>query len=228
MDPLNLKRLRSDRKRRLFACACVRELWKQLNDRRSRHGVEVAERYADGLATRDEVDAASSGALAARGAASVGKGATAHTRDAAWDAAWAAWDTTASVAWDTARADWAATRASRAAAKYAAQASSRGGLPFGWATARDAAHHRKVLLLDDIAGPDPLPTLHSGWLTWSEGTVPRVAQAIYQERAFDRLPVLADALEEAGCADADILGHLRGPGPHALGCWVVDLLTAKR
>jgi hypothetical protein len=48
-----------------------------------------------------------------------------------------------------------------------------------------------------------------------------------QTTAFDRLPVLADALEEAGCTNADILDHLRGPGPHARGCWAVDLLLGK-
>jgi hypothetical protein len=46
-------------------------------------------------------------------------------------------------------------------------------------------------------------------------------------RALDRLPILADALEEAGCTDADILAHCRGPGPHVRGCWVVDLLLGK-
>jgi hypothetical protein len=59
------------------------------------------------------------------------------------------------------------------------------------------------------------------------GTVPKVAQAIYEERAFDRLPVLADALEDAGCADAGLLGHLRGSGPHVRGCCSVDLLLGK-
>jgi hypothetical protein len=54
-----------------------------------------------------------------------------------------------------------------------------------------------------------------------------MAQAIYDERAFDRLPILADALEDAGCTNADILGHCRGAGPHAKGCWVVDLLLGK-
>jgi hypothetical protein len=54
-----------------------------------------------------------------------------------------------------------------------------------------------------------------------------LASAVYTERAFDRLPVLADALEEAGCVDADILSHLRGAGPHALGCWCLDLLLGK-
>ncbi len=41
------------------------------------------------------------------------------------------------------------------------------------------------------------------------------------------MPVLADALEDAGCADADILAHCRGHGPHVRGCWVVDLVLGK-
>jgi hypothetical protein len=64
-------------------------------------------------------------------------------------------------------------------------------------------------------------------LVWQDGTVPKLAQSIYDERTFDRLPILADALEEAGCDDTDILGHCRGPGPHVHGCWVVDLLLGK-
>lgn len=54
-----------------------------------------------------------------------------------------------------------------------------------------------------------------------------LAQSIYEERALDRLPALANALEEAGCSNADLLAHCRGPGPHARGCWVVDLLLDK-
>jgi hypothetical protein len=71
------------------------------------------------------------------------------------------------------------------------------------------------------------PAIDPAWLAWNGGTVPRLAQSVYDERAFDRLPPLADALEDAGCADADLLGHLRGPGPHVRGCWVVDLLLGK-
>jgi hypothetical protein len=56
----------------------------------------------------------------------------------------------------------------------------------------------------------------------------KLAMAVYQERAFDRLPVLADALEEAGCTDAEILGHCRKPAVHVRGCWLVDLLLAKQ
>jgi hypothetical protein len=54
------------------------------------------------------------------------------------------------------------------------------------------------------------------------------AQAMYQERGFDRMAVLADAMEEAGCTDAAILDHCRRPGEHVRGCWVVDLLLGKK
>jgi hypothetical protein len=65
------------------------------------------------------------------------------------------------------------------------------------------------------------------WLSWSGGTVRKLDQSIYDERAFDRLPVLADALEEAGCTDAVILSHCRSGEGHVRGCWVVDLLLDR-
>ena len=58
-------------------------------------------------------------------------------------------------------------------------------------------------------------------------TVVSIAAAIYADRAFDRLPILADALEEAGCTNADVLLHCRQPGDHVRGCWVVDLVLGK-
>ena len=66
--------------------------------------------------------------------------------------------------------------------------------------------------------------LDSAWLT---PTVVSIAAAICEDRAFDRLPVLADALEEAGCANADVLLHCRTRGEHVRGCWVVDLVLGK-
>jgi hypothetical protein len=63
--------------------------------------------------------------------------------------------------------------------------------------------------------------------TWRAADVLRLADAIYAERAFDRLPVLADLLEEAGATDATLLAHLRGPGPHALGCHALDAVLGK-
>jgi hypothetical protein len=70
--------------------------------------------------------------------------------------------------------------------------------------------------------------LQPSWLGWNGGTVVQIAQAIYYERAFEQLPILADALEDAGCGDADLLAHCRGAGPHVRGCWAVDLLLGKQ
>ncbi len=80
---------------------------------------------------------------------------------------------------------------------------------------------------DVFGNPFQKVRIDSVWLAWNDATVPRIAQAIYDERAFDRLPILADALEDAGCDNADLLAHCRGDGPHVRGCWVVDLLLGK-
>jgi hypothetical protein len=64
--------------------------------------------------------------------------------------------------------------------------------------------------------------------TWLTSTVVSLATAIYGDRAFDRLPILADALEDAGCDNADIFNHCRQPGEHIRGCFVVDLLLGKK
>ncbi len=63
---------------------------------------------------------------------------------------------------------------------------------------------------------------------WRSETVSALATGIYVERAFDRMPILADALEEAGCDHDEVLAHCRGPGPHVRGCWVVDLVLGKK
>ena len=62
---------------------------------------------------------------------------------------------------------------------------------------------------------------------WISPTVKQLAEAIYEERAFDRMPILVDALEEASCSNADILNHCCQPGEHVKGCWVVDLVLGK-
>jgi len=64
-------------------------------------------------------------------------------------------------------------------------------------------------------------------LAWNDGLVRKIAQTIYDEQRFEDMPILCDALEEAGCSNADILTHGRGPGPHARGCWLLDLLLGK-
>jgi anti-anti-sigma factor len=72
-------------------------------------------------------------------------------------------------------------------------------------------------------GPLPDPS----WLAWNDGAIRKMALSIYDDRTFERLPLLADALEDAGCADKDILGHCRGSGEHVRECWVVNLLLGK-
>ena len=64
--------------------------------------------------------------------------------------------------------------------------------------------------------------------SWRSETAVTLASAIYEERAFDRMSILADALEEAGCDHAEMLTHCRGSGPHVRGCWVVDLVLGKK
>jgi hypothetical protein len=86
----------------------------------------------------------------------------------------------------------------------------------------------QAALLRCIVGNPYCPkTINESWQHWNGGTVRALAQAIYTERGYDRMPMLADALEDAGCRDCHILDHCRGPGPHARGCWVVDLLLGK-
>jgi hypothetical protein len=63
--------------------------------------------------------------------------------------------------------------------------------------------------------------------SWLTPTVVALAEGIGADRAFDRLPILADALEDAGCADRAVLDHCRSPGPHVRGCWALDLLLGK-
>jgi hypothetical protein len=84
-------------------------------------------------------------------------------------------------------------------------------------------------LLRDIFGNPFRPvTVEQDWLASKDGLVPRLAKAIYDERAFEQMPELANALEEAGCNNEDLLGHCRQPGQHVRGCWVVDLLLGYK
>jgi hypothetical protein len=92
----------------------------------------------------------------------------------------------------------------------------------------------KCDIFRDIFGFQPLPPPSPAVLAWNDRTIPRLAQAIYDDRklpegTFDtaRLAILADALLDAGCEDEDLIAHCRIDGPHVRGCWAVDLCLGK-
>ena len=104
----------------------------------------------------------------------------------------------------------------------------------GYASAETHPHwamerKRQAEMLRDIFGPLPFRSvpIEPAWLTRNDGTVAKLAHAIYDESRFEDMPILADALEDAGCHEEQILAHCRGPGPHVRGCWVIDLLLGK-
>lgn len=92
-----------------------------------------------------------------------------------------------------------------------------------------------TLVRDIFGNPFKPSKLNPSWLAWNDGSISKAAAAAYSEREMPsghldnaRLAVLADMLEEAGCRDEEVLGHLREPGAvHVRGCWCVDLLTGK-
>jgi hypothetical protein len=95
-----------------------------------------------------------------------------------------------------------------------------------WVEARSQSLRRHFHLLGDIFGNPFRPaSLDPVWLT---SDVLALARGSYNERAFDRMPILADALQDAGCTNEDVLAHCRDAAlTHVRGCWVVDLLLGK-
>jgi hypothetical protein len=80
------------------------------------------------------------------------------------------------------------------------------------------------LLREIVGNPFRRSTFDPAWRSSAVGALVR---GVYEDRAFDQLPILADALEETGCEDAQLLGHFRGLGPHNRGCWALDLVLGQ-
>ena len=196
----------STRKQRLFAVACCRRVSSALSHELSRVALDLAERHADGSVGEDALAAQAQrlrDEYNSRRAAAGGNGnAVCGTDlDAAYQTLLRAWP------------------------ESAAACARR--------TGQEATAQRNLLRCV-FGNPFRPVALAPSVLTWNDRLVVRLAEATYDERQMpegtldnDRLLVLADALEEAGCSDEDILGHLRGPGPHVRGCWSVDSCIGK-
>ncbi len=216
----------STRKLRLFAAACCRRVMRWLGDERCRQAVELAERLADDWAGPVEVSAAvraAEEALRDAVIASNGAGADAQIRVASEARMYAA---RAALYCLTQDADTTAESAAHAAACTVPRAPLAS---LGWVAAYrlacQAERDSQKALLDEVFG-DPFDPvfIRTDWLT---ADVRGLARVLYEERRFGEVPVLADALEDAGCTEQRLLGHLRGPVGHVRGCFAVDLLLGK-
>jgi hypothetical protein len=205
----------SDRKLRLFAVACCRRVWHLLEDKRSRRAVETAEAYAAGKRTISQMEkqyrAASTAAERTFQQLCSGP-----RNDYLVRAARAVADAVRTYPPEAAEHIFAATQASAGLAA---------------STAEGEQHFQAPLLRDVVGNPFRPVTVDPVSIT---STVTNLAGAAYEECALpsgeldpDRLAVLADALGDAGCSSDLLLEHLRAPGPHVRGCWVLDLILAK-
>lgn len=201
----------SQRRLRLFAVACCRRISHHLTDERSKQAIDISERFADGLATKEEL-----------------------TR---------AWHAASSASYDRRRlAEWAGSPDWYYAGKfdYAAHLAAALNLnpiaALSWANGEkgntdrwEESRREQFLLLRDVFGnPFRLVSIDPTWLSSDAGLLVSMAQKMYDSREFADMPVLADALEKAGCTNQEILDHCRSGGEHVRGCWVIDALLGKR
>jgi hypothetical protein len=200
----------SERKLRLFAVACCRRIWHLLNDPESRQAVEVAEQFADGRAERHQLRLAHYLA---------GIYPTNQANEAARLAAAEAIDLSNLLKVVAASNETVEGQA-------VLQFLNMFDAPVDSETRASAGRAGQCELLREMFG-NPFQPLAINPV-WQTLNVRSVAQVIYEEQTFEQMPVLGDALEDAGCDNADILGHLHGSGTHARGCWVLDLILGKQ
>lgn len=206
---------RSDRKLRLLVVALCRQLWNVFRDQACRNAVEVAERFADGLANEGELYEAHISALDCIDA----------IRPELYLENAIAPDSTGSPMRAQLRAAEAATDA--AGWSHHLHNSYERALDALGEAGDEDSRVCAVALFREIYGNRFLHpvTFDPAWRT---SDVMALANGIYAERAFDRMPILADALQDAGCDNADILGHMRdAKATHVRGCWALDLILGK-
>jgi hypothetical protein len=196
-----------------------------LTDERSRQALEIAERYADGEATEAERRAAARAADAAAEAASFRAVDRRQPNDPLVSAAYAAAGAVAAkhaFKLDGIHGFDPADNARLAALEAFRQNPPGDMSPWKADSVEKAA---QAELLRDIVGNPYRPAPFDP--AWRDAAVLACAEAIYRDRAWERLPELAQALEQAGCRTAEILDHCRGTTTHARGCWVVDVVLGK-
>jgi hypothetical protein len=207
----------SDRKLRLFACACARRYWHLLRYPAPRQGIETAEHYADGLVSVAALEEA-------RGRADLSAGDAPYLEAYAYVAAAA---TTAELALDA-----ALTARENGRLMAAREAANESVFPQDEAQMVPAASAEECRaqceLIREVFG-NPFRPVHPDryWLDWNGGFIASLARQIYEQRQFEELPYLADALLDAGCADESLLRHLHVTTGHVRGCWVLDLLLGQ-
>jgi hypothetical protein len=217
----------SDRRHLLFGCACCRHVWDLLPSNAAKCLVGLAERYADGEVTEAEFRAASDRAkfpeleLQNGGQIAQEPHLSARVLHAMRGALL--------LAEPNFRKSHGAYGAAQETCKdrrsdYIPAANRPWGGKFALMQDQGLLADRVKLVRDIFGNPFRPASVDPRWLAAS---VLDLARVIYDERAFDRLPILADALMDAGCDTEEILNHCRGDGPHVRGCWVVDLILGK-
>ena len=219
----------TDRKCRLFACACCRRVWDLLPELDSRAAVDAAERFADGLIESADLRAAWERALAvsrafsaagvAAGGAATERGRVARVRESAASAAGYA-------SHPLSNAPENRYSGARGAAESAAFAAALNASADEWIGQRAAERASSAALLRCVVGNPFRPAAFDP--AWRTDTAVAVARQMYDAREFSALPILADALQDAGCDSDEVLSHCRDASlTHARGCWVIDLVLGK-
>ena len=208
----------SARRLRLFACACCRSIWRLVQPESFRRLVELSEQYAEGVVDRQAL------LEAIEPVSEMAYGFHSAVSQAVWATAWSK------------SFVQAAEFAARAAGAAAAAQTVRGETDAhtAWLRARVAEESayaeeraRQCLLLRDIFAPFTRVSIDPAWRVANNGAVRQLAVRIRDNRRFDELPVLGQALKHAGCAEERILRHCAEPAPHGLGCWALDAVLGK-
>ncbi len=213
------------RRAMLFSVACARHIWPLLQDDASRNAVGVAERFVDGSASLQELEEAGQILERAWDVESFDRSDSPSYR-AGYRAAMTTLCATMTLGGRHGFSYHFAHEAARQSQQAVLHAAGKVDLEKVASPESDAAAAVQADLLRCIIG-NPFAATPRFTPKWLTTRVLALAQRMYEERDFEQAPALARLLQDAGCDDAEVLGHLRGGGPHARGCHVVDSLLGR-